>query len=86
LLKNGPTILDKKLIAPAFSPTFIKPRKSDMTPINPIDICTPVLAESKTPSIIVLNISVSPKNTSLIKATIKATRKNAIQMKLSAMG
>ena len=73
-------------MAPAFSPIFKKPKNNDMMPINPIEICTLVFAESKTPSIIVLKISVSPKKTSLIKAIINAIRKNAIQIILSAIG
>jgi hypothetical protein len=85
LLKNGPTIFDKKPTAPALSPIFINPRNNDITPMRPNDICTPDPAASNTPSIIVLKILVSPNATSFTSATINAIKKNATQMKFKAM-
>jgi hypothetical protein len=48
-------------------------------------ICTLEPAESKTPSIIVLKISVSPKKISRTRAVINAIRKKMIQIRLRAI-
>ncbi|MPM70590.1 hypothetical protein SDC9_117545 [bioreactor metagenome] len=71
---------DKALIRPLFSPIFIIPSHKDRMPVSPKDISKAVLEESKVELIISVKISVSPKKTSLPKATIKAITKKATQM------
>ena len=81
LAKNGPTILAMKFIAPAFSPMFIIPSHSVITPAKGRAMSmTAILDISNVLSIMRLNTSVSPMNTACIMATTKATMKNAIQM------
>jgi len=58
--KNGPTILDKNLIAPAFSPIFINPKKRVMMPMSLNDRSTLSPADLKIPSVIVLKMVTSP--------------------------
>src|SRR5688572_5552896 len=86
LLKNGPTMRERNPIAPARSPIFMNPRNRLITPINPIEISTLVLAVAKTASTMVLKMSVFPWIANLTIAATKARRKNEIQMMLSAIG
>lgn len=80
-LKNGPTIRATKFIAPAFSPMFISPSQSVITPAKGSAISiTDVLAISKVACTIAGSTAVSLNAISLMMPTINAITKNAIQM------
>ncbi len=55
------------------------PNQNVMIPIKPKEISPPVLALSNIPFITLVKMVVSPKKKSLIQATMKEIRKNAIQ-------
>ena len=81
LWKNGPTILDKTRMAPAFSPLFIKPNHRVMTPTKGKAISiTAILEAENVASMICLNTWASPVSAKVATATVKAIRKKAIQM------
>lgn len=85
LEKNGPTMRDKNLMAPAFSPIFMNPKNKVMIPISLNDRSTLSPADLKIPSVIVLKIRGSPVTIHLNNATAKAMMKKENQMRLSAM-
>ena len=68
------------LINPLFSPIFMMPNQRASTPVSPSDISNAVLEESNVEFMIAVNISVSPKTITFIRAMIKAMTKNPIQM------
>ena len=70
----------RALISPLFSPTFMIPSQRANTPVSPNEISKAVFDESNVEFMIVVNISVSPRKITFIRAIIKATTKNPIQM------
>lgn len=80
LLKKGATIFDRKRMAPAFSPMFIKPRNNVMIPISLKERSTLSLADLKIPSVTVLKIRGSPVITHFPKAMAKAMMKKKNQI------
>ena len=70
-----------RLMAPAFSPTFMIPSQNVITPASGRAMSiTAILAESKVPSMMRLKISVSPKKSHCAIAARKPTRKKPVQM------
>ena len=67
-------------MTPARSPIFINPIHRASTPVSPNDISNAVAADVKEAPMILLQMEKSPKKTVLPNATMKARRKNAIQM------
>jgi hypothetical protein len=80
LEKKGPTTLESNGTIPPFSPIFIRPNQSDITPASPIEISNPVFAISKVDWSIAGKTVASLKKINLMKATTKAMRKNETQM------
>ena len=68
------------LISPLFSPIFMIPSQRASTPVSPRDISKAVFEESKVEFMIAVNISVSPRKITFIRAIMKAITKNAIQI------
>ena len=56
------------------------PSQRANTPVSPRDISKAVFEESKVEFMIAVNISVSPRKITFIRAITKAMMKNAIQM------
>jgi hypothetical protein len=79
-LKNGATILERKRIAPAFSPMFMKPRNKVMIPISLNEISTLSEADLNIPSVTVLRINGSPVTSHFTKAMAKAIMKKKNQI------
>lgn len=59
---------------------FMMPNQRASTPVSPSDISNAVLEESNVEFMIAVNIPVSPKTITFIRAMIKAMTKNPIQM------
>ena len=79
--KKGAMMRANKLMAPAFSPTFMMPSHRVMTPASGRAMSiTAILAEEKVPSMMRLKISVSPRNSHCASAATKPTRKKPVQM------
>ncbi len=79
--KNGPITRANRLMAPAFSPTFMMPSQNVITPASGRAMSiTAILAESKVPSMMRLKISVSPRKSHCAIAARKPTRKKPVQM------
>ena len=79
--KNGAITFASQPTTPAFSPMFMMPSQSVITPASGSAMSiTPILAESKVPSITFLKISLSPRNSHCAKAAAKPTRKKPDQM------
>ena len=66
--------------SPPLSPIFMMPSHNDSTPVRPRLNSKAVLAVSKVESMMAGKTSMSPMNTSLIRAITKAIAKKAIQM------
>lgn len=79
-LKNGLISLEKILIAPPFSPTFIMPNQKHMTPVNPKEISNAVLEESVMALMLAGITVMSPKINIFTKIIINDNTKNKIQI------
>mgnify|MGYP006137027463 CR=1 FL=1 len=79
--KNGEITFANQAMAPAFSPMFMMPSHSVITPASGRAMSiTPMRAASKVPSMTFLKISVSPRKSHWAKAAAKPTRKKPDQM------
>ena len=80
LVNTGDSRRANSRINPPCSPIFMIPIHRESTPVSPMEISNAVLAESNVEVIKSGNTSVSPKNISRTSDTMKAMKKNAIQM------
>ena len=80
LQKNGAVRRDRNPTAPPRSPIFIMPSHSDSTPVSPMEISKPVLADANIESITAFSTEPSPDTHSCSNATATAVSKNPIQI------
>ena len=80
LENKGLSTREKRAMTPPCSPMRIMPIQSANTPVSPREISKADLEEANVELMMSGNTSASPKKTSRIVATIKASTKNAIQM------
>ena len=80
LQKNGAVRRDRNPTAPPRSPIFMMPSHNASTPVSPMEISKPVLADANIESITAFSAAPSPVMHNCNTATTTAVSKKTIQM------